>query len=149
MIKFNLLGDVDSLNLPAKKIIKKVTKAIRKTLGIHKKHVVSFIVVDNNEIQRINREYRSIDRPTDVISFAMVDGDESGELPYELGDIFINHERVKSQALDYGHSETREFAFLATHGMLHLLGFDHMDKPSEEIMFKLQYVILESINIKR
>ena len=149
MIKFNSTGLVDLLNVNAKKVIKKITKTINKEFKIKTKHVVSFIIVDNDSIHQINKQYRNIDSPTDVISFAGIDGDENRQLPFELGDIFINKDRVVSQALDYGHSELREFAFLVTHGLLHLLGYDHIEKEDEEVMFALQDKILEIVKISR
>ncbi len=149
MIKFNLTGLTDQLNVNAKKIIKKITKTINKEFTIKTKHVVSFIIVDNDTIHDINKKYRNIDSPTDVISFAGIDGDENRSLPFELGDIFINKDRVVSQAKDYGHSEIREFAFLVTHGLLHLLGYDHIEEADEKVMFALQDKILEIVKISR
>lgn len=149
MIKFNLTGLVDSLNVPSKKIIKKITKAINKEFHIKTKHIVSFIIIDDEGIHEINKQYRNIDRPTDVISFAGIDAEIDRNLPYELGDIFISKDKVVSQAEEYGHSENREFAFLVTHGLLHLLGYDHIEKEDEEVMFKLQDKILEIVKINR
>jgi probable rRNA maturation factor len=113
------------------------------------------IFVDNNKIQEINRDYRNKDAITDVISFALEDHFE-GEtvitgvgLPRILGDIYISVDKCKAQALDYGHSFERELMFLALHGFLHLLGFDHMSKVDEEKMFKLQEEILNAKEIKR
>ena len=111
MIKFNLTGYTDSLDLKVKKIVKLITKTINKEFNIKSKHIVSFIITDDEGIHQINKEYRNIDSPTDVISFAGIDSEETRELPFELGDIFINKDRVISQAIDYGHSEKREFAF--------------------------------------
>ncbi|MGM9834881.1 MAG: rRNA maturation RNase YbeY [Bacilli bacterium] len=110
----------------------------------------SIIFVDEEEIQKINREYRNIDRVTDVISFAFEDNDN---LLYNdirvLGDIFICIPRMKDQAIEYGHSEKRELAFLTVHGLLHLLGYDHMTKEDEVKMFAVQELILDGENIKR
>lgn len=113
------------------------------------------IFVDNNKIQEINRDYRSKDAITDVISFALEDSSE-GEtkiigqgLPRILGDIYISVDKCKAQALDYGHSFERELMFLALHGFLHLLGYDHLNKTDEETMFKLQEEILNAKEIKR
>ena len=119
----------------------------RKTLKILDKEDVydlSLIICGPISIRRINRDYRNIDRVTDVISFAMLDGGE--EYRYdenvELGDIFINRKRVLSQAQDYGHSVKREFVFLFVHGLLHLFGYDHMDQEEEKVMFDLQKKIV-------
>ena len=103
-------------------------------------------MVDANQIHEINRDYRNIDRPTDVISFALKDSEDEfyiDELDLELGDIFINYEAVIHQAKEYGHSELREISFLCTHGLLHLLGYDHMNETDEKEMFDLQDVILD------
>lgn len=117
-----------------------------KTLQIDKDYEVSIILVDANQIHEINRDYRNIDRPTDVISFALKDSEDAfflDELDLELGDIFINYEAVINQAKEYGHSECREISFLCTHGLLHLLGYDHMNEEDEKEMFGLQDVILD------
>ena len=96
----------------------------------------------------INRDYRGIDRPTDVISFAANDestGMESEEELNDLGDLFINIDYAKKQAREYGHSLRRETAFLFTHGLLHCLGYDHMNEFQEKEMFALQKSILDPI----
>ncbi|MCF0111963.1 MAG: rRNA maturation RNase YbeY [Erysipelotrichaceae bacterium] len=111
--------------------------------------VFSVILVDDVRIHEINREYRGIDRPTDVITFALLDDKdeyESGmqeELETELGDVFINRDAVFRQAEEYGHSVRREMCFLFTHGLLHLLGYDHMNEQDEREMFGLQKEILD------
>lgn len=108
------------------------------------------IFVDNETIRDINREYRGIDRETDVISFALEDNEDiKFEFGRLLGDIYISVDKMKEQALEYGHSELREMAFLTVHGLLHLLGYDHMTKEDEEVMFKEQELILDGCNIKR
>lgn len=109
------------------------------------------IIINNEEIHKINKEYRGIDRPTDVISFALED---YKDIKYEnnyrvLGDIYISIDKVKEQAKEYGHSEKRELAFLAVHGLLHLLGYDHMEPDDEKDMFDLQNKLLDGYNIKR
>lgn len=109
---------------------------------------LSVIFVRADEIHQINREYRNIDRPTDVISFALQDEEDDYELEEEemqLGDIFISVEAVRSQAKEYGHSLRREVCFLFTHGLLHLLGYDHMSKEEEAVMFSLQDEILDAL----
>ena len=111
--------------------------------------VMSIIIVDNKEIHRINKEYRNIDRETDVISFALEEGETFDE-PYKtLGDIYISIDKVYEQAKEYGHSVKRELFFLVTHGFLHLLGYDHMKKEDEEVMFPLQEKILDNYGVKR
>ena len=110
----------------------------------------SVIIVDNKRIHEINKEYRGIDRPTDVISFALEDNEEIEFDHYRvLGDIYISIDKVRDQASEYGHSEKRELAFLTVHGFLHLLGYDHMKKEEEEIMFAKQEEILNGFGITR
>ena len=112
--------------------------------------VVNIIIVDNKKIREINKEYRKIDKETDVISFALEDDDTFIELPIRvLGDIYISIDRVKSQAKDYGHSEKREICFLTVHGILHLLGYDHMNASDEKVMFSKQEKILDELDIRR
>ncbi len=110
----------------------------------------SVIIVDNKRIHEINKEYRGIDRPTDVISFALEDNEEIEFDHYRvLGDIYISIDKVKEQAKEYGHSEKRELAFLTIHGFLHLLGYDHMKPEEEKIMFEKQEEILNGFGITR
>ena len=112
--------------------------------------IFDVIIVDNDKIHEINKEYRNIDRETDVISFALED---NSNIKIDglrvLGDIYISIDKAKSQAEEYGHSLRRELCFLTTHGFLHLLGYDHMDKEDEKVMFKLQEEILDSYGVTR
>ncbi|MBQ8293273.1 MAG: rRNA maturation RNase YbeY [Bacilli bacterium] len=149
MIKVNLVPMVDFEEIEIKKVIKKVVKTINRVERIGGFHEVSFIIVDEAKIHEINKEYRHIDAPTDVISFAEIDGVEGHRLPKELGDIFICKERTLSQAKEYGHSVLREAAFLVTHGMYHLLGYDHQNESEEKIMFDKQENILKILGIER
>ena len=111
--------------------------------------IVSVSFVDNKYIHKINKKYRQIDRPTDVISFAFLDAEGNydkilySQGPVVLGDIYISVDKAKEQAEEYGHSLHRELCFLFVHGLLHLLGYDHMKKEDEEVMFKLQDDILK------
>ena len=107
----------------------------------------SIIIVDNEKIHEINKEYRGIDRPTDVISFALEENEDYEVKERLLGDIFISIDKVYDQAKEYNHSVKRELFFLVTHGFLHLLGYDHMKKEDEEIMFSLQEKILNEYGI--
>ena len=110
--------------------------------------ILSVTLVDNKFIHQLNKKYRSVDRPTDVISFAFLDGDEErdtklhGNGPVPLGDIYISVEKANEQAKEYSHPLERELSFLFVHGLLHLLGYDHMTKEDEVVMFKLQDEIL-------
>lgn len=122
-----------------------------KTLHIEDDVEVSCVLVDDERIHEINREYRHIDRSTDVISFAMEDNDQFyvEGMPRTLGDIFISVDHAKKQAEEYGHSLRREMCFLFTHGILHLLGYDHMTDEQEKEMFGLQDEILGALSIER
>ena len=122
-----------------------------KTLGIEDDVEVSCVLVDDERIHEINREYRHIDRSTDVISFAMEDNDQFyvEGMHRTLGDIFISVDHAKKQAEEYGHSLRREMCFLFTHGILHLLGYDHMTDEQEKEMFGLQDQILGALSIER
>ena len=112
--------------------------------------VFSIILVTLEEIHKLNKTYRGIDRPTDVISFALEDSNDfEVEGIRVLGDIYVCIDKMKEQALEYGHSETRELSFLVCHGLLHLLGYDHMKKEEEQIMFEKQDKILERLGITR
>lgn len=151
-------------------IPKEITDAIESCIGetlafeeCNFEAQVSVTIVDNEEIQRINKENRNIDSPTDVLSFPMLEFDEDGnvsdcEFDYAeedgemilLGDIVISAERAAEQAQNYGHSFLREMAFLTVHSMLHLLGYDHVDDPEgERIMIEKQNEILNRLGITR
>ena len=117
----------------------------RKTLKVlanERDFIVNLVLVNEEIIYNMNRKYRHIDRPTDVLSFASIDDDDHNEDDLYLGDILISIDAVKSQAIEYGHSEKRELCFLFVHGLLHCLGFDHMTKEDEDIMFGYQDKIL-------
>jgi len=108
------------------------------------------ILVDNEYIHKLNKEYRKIDRPTDVISFALEDNADEINLGFRvLGDIYISLDKVKEQSELYNHSYLRELCFLSVHGLLHLLGYDHMNKDEEEVMFKKQEEILNEFGIEK
>lgn len=120
---------------------------------------VSVTLVDNKTIHQINKEYRGIDRPTDVLSFPSLEYNEPGEFDWLeeegigcfdpesgeliLGDIMISMDKVREQAEEYGHSQRREFAFLIAHSMLHLMGYDHMVPEERLTMEKKQEEILQ------
>lgn len=133
------------------KILKPLLEYARKYEGLENTELeFSIIIVDNKRIHEINKEYRGIDRPTDVISFALEDSEGVELENYRiLGDIYISIDKVKEQAKEYGHSEKRELAFLTVHGFLHLLGYDHMEKEEEKIMFGKQEEILNGFGITR
>ena len=132
--------------------LKDVEMVLKKAIEIEKLGVVNFnvIIVDNEFIHKMNREYRGIDRPTDVISFALED---AHDIDYDdfrlLGDIYISIDKAKEQAKEYGHSLKREICFLSVHGLLHLLGYDHMEKEDEIKMFSLQEELLNKYGITK
>ena len=126
---------------------------------------VNVLFTDNAGIHEMNMEYRGIDRPTDVLSFPMVEYEvpgnfdlleeeqeecfhpETGELL--LGDIVLSYDKIKEQALEYGHSELRELCFLVAHSMLHLCGYDHMEEAEEKQMEEKQEAVLTKLGITR
>ncbi len=115
-----------------------------------KESIFTIIFVTKEEIHELNKQYRGVDRVTDVISFALEDAHDVSLTDVRvLGDIYICIDRMKEQAIEYNHSETRELSFLTVHGLLHLLGYDHQTKEDEEVMFGLQRKILSDLNINR
>ena len=142
----NVFNNYGKIEFDYEKIVNDVWQGVKKLHNLDDDTDISLILVNSEEIHEMNKQYRDIDRPTDVISFALKDSEDSfflDELDLELGDIFINYEAVINQAKEYGHSECREISFLCTHGLLHLLGYDHMNEEDEKEMFGLQDVILD------
>ena len=129
-------------------VYEQLTEKTLKHLKLNFDPYVSVTFVDNVFIHNLNRDYRHIDRPTDVISFAFLDGDENKDKIFQsgamvvLGEIYISFDKAREQAITYGHSLDRELKFLFVHGLLHLLGYDHMTSEDEKIMFALQDEIL-------
>lgn len=112
--------------------------------------IFNIIIVDEDTIKKINKEYRGKDCVTDVISFALEDDNSFIKTQFRvLGDIYICLNKAKSQSIEYDHSFFRELSFLTIHGLLHLLGYDHMKIEEEKIMFELQEKILNEYGIKR
>lgn len=126
---------------------------------------VNILITGNDEIHQINLEQRGIDRPTDVLSFPMVEYEEAGNFDFleeggedcfepdsgelMLGDIVISADKVLEQAAEYGHSVKREYAFLVAHSMLHLMGYDHIEADEAAVMERLQEEILQQLQISR
>ena len=153
------------LDLPYEEIIRQVVEASLDYEACPYEAQVRVVLTDNARIQEINAEFRQIDRPTDVLSFPLVDygtpaefeGLEDAEGEYfdpdtgelMLGDIVISVEKVTEQAEKYGHSEKRELAFLTAHSMLHLMGYDHMEEEERVVMERKQAEILEHLGITR
>lgn len=135
-------------------LIEKCTIAALEEEGIEEDAQVSVTLVDNDAIREINNEHRGIDRATDVLSFPLGDEDSFDTDPETgailLGDIVISLERAEEQAKEYGHSFYREVAFLITHSLFHLLGYDHVDSEEDEkIMFAKQDKVLQKLGITR
>jgi probable rRNA maturation factor len=135
------------------KLIETVVEGVLKYENAPDNCEVSFSLVNNEEIHELNRTYRGIDRPTDVLSFPLIDfeneGMPDGRSTIVLGDIIISIEKAQQQAEEYGHSLKRELAFLTAHSMLHLLGYDHMVEDEERVMFQKQEEILAGLGITR
>jgi probable rRNA maturation factor len=152
------------LDLPCKELAEKVINAALDYVDCPYETEVNLLLTMNDEIQEMNKNFRSIDRPTDVLSFPMIDYEEAGNFDFledvmdafhpesgelMLGDIVISKEKVISQAEEYGHSIEREYAFLIAHSMLHLFGYDHMEDDERIIMEQKQREILEVLEIVR
>lgn len=138
-------------------LIRKVVQAVLENEMVKHDVDVYVTLTNNEEIHKINKEYRNVDRPTDVLSFPMYEREEIENLKGDnlsvqeeiLGDIIVSIEKVKEQAEEYGHSFERELAYLITHGCLHLLGYDHMIDEEKEIMRKHEELVLEKLGISR
>lgn len=141
-MKVNFFNETNLKVKPYEKMINSIFK------NINSNKEFNIIFVTKEEIQRLNREFRKIDKVTDVISFALID-DKDIIKTDELGDIFICLDKAFEQAKEYQHSENIEVCFLAVHGYLHLCGFDHMTKEDEEIMFSKQEEILQKAGITK
>ncbi|WP_312044507.1 rRNA maturation RNase YbeY [Anaerotignum sp.] len=145
----------EAFSLELSQTIEKIIADALTYEGFQKPCEVSVSIVDNEEIHQINKQFRDIDRATDVLSFPLLTFEE-GEMPdlnekdeVLLGDIIISLERAREQAEEYGHSLKREIAFLTAHSMLHLLGYDHMEEEEEKEMFEKQREILNKAGIPR
>lgn len=148
-------NEQDKLNPPEdfEKLVEDCARAALEEEKIEDDAEVSVTLVDNSRIRELNKEFREIDRETDVLSFPL--GDENGfEVDPDtdailLGDIVISLEKAKSQSEEYGHSFRREVAFLVTHSLFHLLGYDHMTPEEETEMFAKQEKVLTNLGITR
>lgn len=152
------------LDLPCEKLATRVIEAALDYEECPYEVEVNLLLTMNDEIQEMNQNFRQIDRPTDVLSFPMIDYPNAGEFDFledvmeafhpesgelMLGDIVISKEKVLSQAEEYGHSIEREYAFLIAHSMLHLFGYDHIEDDERMIMEDKQKEILEQLHIFR
>ena len=145
---FEIVND-SGLEIEELDVLEEYVKYVSKKLDIDKA-IFNIIMTDEKQIHELNLNYRGIDRKTDVITFALEDGDDFRNPEFRvLGDIYISVPVAYEQASNYGHSRIREICFLATHGILHLLGYDHMEEKDEKIMFSLQEELLSDYEINR
>ena len=142
MIRINYVNQYDD-NRSYKKIITYILKKGYKDLKLTEKIIISVILMNDESIHELNKTYRNIDSPTDVLSF------ENDSDLYEIGDVFISIDKIKSQAEELEHSFEYELAYIAVHGFLHCLGYDHIADEDEKEMTKLQNLIMKDSKIKR
>ena len=173
----DIIDDQAYLAAGQEKLLHEVIEAAAKYLNLPEGIELDLSIVSNEEIQVLNRDYRGLDKPTDVLSFALTEvsseydvdfahldlTDEAEEtedleetefqdeeaIPQHLGDIIISYPRAQEQAQDYGHSLDRELAFLAVHGFLHLNGYDHQTEEEAQEMFKIQEEVLTTYGLTR
>jgi len=152
----DIADQTNELSAESISLIERLIHFLAKEESIPDRAEVSVNFVDAKTIQSLNLQYRNIDEPTDVISFAMqelsdeemmIQTDES--LPLTLGDIIISVDQAKEQATTYNHSLTRELGFLTVHGFLHLLGYNHLTKETEQEMFTKQEHLLQAFGLER
>lgn len=162
MNKITIQYGNDSITDVPETVSDSIVKAINQVLADQKIEVecdIAVTLTDNEDIREINKNYRNIDKETDVLSFPMLEYDTPGAIfatpeDYEddklvLGDIVISVEKAYAQANEFGHSPEREFAFLAAHSTLHLLGYDHLTEEEEKVMFEKQELSLKNIGLVR
>ncbi|MBF0936890.1 rRNA maturation RNase YbeY [Abiotrophia sp.] len=173
----DIIDDQAYLASGQEKLLHEVIEAAAKYLNLPEGIELDLSIVSNEEIQVLNRDYRGLDKPTDVLSFALTEvtsefdvdfahldlteeAEETEDLeetefedeeaiPQHLGDIIISYPRAQEQAQDYGHSLDRELAFLAVHGFLHLNGYDHQTEEEAQEMFKIQEEVLTTYGLTR
>ncbi len=171
----DIIDDQAYLASGQEKLLHEVIEAAAKYLNLPEGIELDLSIVSNEEIQTLNRDYRGLDKPTDVLSFALtevtsefdvdfahldlaeeetedlddVDFEEEEAIPQHLGDIIISYPRAQEQAQDYGHSLDRELAFLAVHGFLHLNGYDHQTEAEAQEMFRIQEEVLTTYGLTR
>lgn len=158
-------GVEDDFPFGSEDIVRQVAEAVLASEGCPYEVCVNVLVTDNEGIRQFNRQYREIDRATDVLSFPNLDFEETGHfaVPEErradyfdpesgelvLGDIILSADKVREQAAEYGHSLKREFAFLVAHSMLHLCGYDHVEAEETAVMERKQAEVLSKLGITR
>ena len=155
MLSIDFIDETNFVTEEETALIEQLLQFAAKEENIEEECELSVTFVDDEAIREINREYRDKDSATDVITFALEEMGEGeieivgADMPRVLGDIIISVDTAKAQAEEYGHSTNREIGFLALHGFLHLLGYDHMTKEDEVVMFTKQRDILEKYGLSR
>mgnify|MGYP002719243163 FL=1 len=144
MIYFDNRQDLIKIDEEIEKIVEKSIEAALKEIEFTEDYEVSVSFVGDEEIHELNRDYRGVDRTTDVLSFPMDD-----EFTNMLGDIVININKVIEQAKEYGHSEKREISYLTVHSTLHLMGFDHKEEEDKKEMRAVEDRVMEKLEISR
>ena len=153
-MEIEIRREPETLTVPeeAMAAVRRAILTVGRLYGVEEAEV-SVTLTDDAHIHVLNRDYRGVDRPTDVLSFALAEseepeviGAETGEV---LGDLVISLERVEAQAKEYGHTQLRELSFLAVHGMLHLLGYDHIEETERLEMEEEQRHVMEELGITR
>lgn len=150
-MNIDLIDETEELEAEKISLLKEILNYAAKKESLHENTELSVVIVHNDDIQQLNKSYRQLDQPTDVLSFPLVDdfNDIDDEIPLMLGDIIISVDKVKEQAERFKHSFDRELAFLAVHGFLHLIGFTHDDEAEEKLMFGKQEQILKEFQLER
>lgn len=157
MLKINLSEENDNLSPETNKLLEEIYQALIEKEGLGQEAEVSLLLTNNEEIQELNRDYRNLDQATDVLSFPIYEREEIEALLKDqegpelilLGDIIISMERAGEQAHEYGHSLKREVAYLFVHGLLHLLGYDHLEEDEKKEMRTREEEILKSFSLAR
>ena len=155
----------NDLNFDAELLTGQVAEKVLESEGCPYETCINVLVTDNCRIRELNKQYRDIDRETDVLSFPNIEFETAGEFDVceeneadyfdpdsgelILGDIILSIDKIKEQALSYGHSAKREFAFLVAHSMLHLCGYDHMEENESAVMEDKQEAVLLELGITR
>lgn len=153
-LRLDILNEQDAVALPdgIQETLQKLLVLSGEAEGVDTGEV-ALTFVNDEEIRTMNKQYRNLDKATDVLSFSMWEGDDLAEMPEleddPIGDIVISAETAKRQSEDYGHSMEREIGFLFVHGFLHLIGYDHQDEASEKEMIDKQERILQKAGLTR
>lgn len=155
-----ITADVDGVSDRAKALIRRAVRTALDCEGVTLKCEVDVLVTDDAGIRAINREQRAVDAPTDVLSFPALEL-QAGEKPagddadpgtglVPLGDMVLSYERVAAQAKEYGHAKSRELAYLVTHSVLHLLGYDHMDEGEQKALMRAhEEAVMDRLDLRR